>query len=403
MPFPFFLAYATAVLEQAGIDVFLYDAIAERASNEDFMVIVKQHEPDVIVIETSTPSIDVDLEWARKLREQHPYSKIVFCGTHAEMFSKSWLNLNPSIDHVIRGEYEVALYEMVCLMETSQEVPAIYDGKLVDIDMLPWPARHFLPMKNYGGDSVGNWMPLPFATMWASRGCPYSCSFCVWPQLMYGGTTYRTRNPIDVVDEVEHLVKEQGFKSIFFDDDTFNVRKGYVLCICQELKRRNLNIPFAIMARADCMDREMLIALKGAGLRALKYGVESGSQEILDRCGKQLNLEKVKKIVPLTMNMGIKVHLTFMFGLPGETQETVQQTIDLMLELKPDTLQIGVACPWPGTIFYNELIARGHLLPCKYEDYAHVGGAVIKTDALSKQEIEQAANKARLIWDGRKR
>lgn len=400
MPFPFFLAYAASVLERAGVDVFLYDAVAERVSNEKFMLVVEAHKPDMIVIETSTPSIDVDLDWARKLKAQHPKTIIVFCGTHADMFNDAWLAEHLDVDYVIRGEYEFALLDLIRDIEKTSDV--CVNGYLSPLDNFPWPARLFLPMQNYGGDSVGNWMPKPFATMWASRGCPFGCSFCVWPQLMYGGCNYRTRDPKDVVDEMEHLVNYRGFKSIFFDDDTFNVSREHVLGICDELTKRG-NIPFSAMCRADCMDEQMLSALRLAGLCGVKYGVESGSQDILDRCGKGLNLAKLREIVPLTKKYKIKTHLTFTFGLPGETQETAQQTIDLMLELNPDSVQMGLVAPWPGTRLYEEGMAAHHLISMKNRDLANVRDAAMTTDALNKEELEGILSRAGRIWHGKKR
>ena len=416
-PFPFFLAYAAAVLERAGANIFLFDAVGERTSDDDFMGIVKAHQPDVVVIETSTPSIDVDLGCAQRLKAQHLNAKIVFCGTHADTFAPAFLEQHKDVDFIIRGEYEYTLRALISALGNGtplddvagilfrSKVSATF-GKVVftgnrplveDINDFPWPARHFLPMRAYGGDSLGG-MPLPCATVWASRGCPYGCSFCVWPQLMYGGTTYRVRNPIDVVDEVEHLVTKDGFKSIFFDDDTFNISKEHVLAVCTELKRRNLGIPFAIMARADTMDEEMLVAMKGAGLHALKYGIESASQQIVNDCGKALDLKKAKQIVRRTKELGIVVHLTFMFGLPGETHQTIQETIDLARELQPNSAQFAIATPWPGTRFHQQVVQSGDLVSDNYADYSGSGGAVVKTQALSKDDIVAAAVRARGSW-----
>ena len=323
------------------------------------------------------------------------------------MFEPEFLNEHPDVDFVMKGEYEYILRDLVKALCDGSSLDAVSgllyrssngpkftgDRPLIEnIDELPWPARHFLPMDVYC-DTPGE-IPMPSAQMWASRGCPYNCVYCAWPQIMYGSKKYRARDPIKIVDEMQSLVQEMGIKSFFFDDDTFNIGKERILNLCSEITRRRLNVPWSIMARADTMDKELLTALKKAGLKGLKYGVESGSQEIVDRCGKSLDLKKVREMVLLTKKMGIWVHLTFMLGLPGETQETMQKTIDLSLELCPDSMQFSIATPWPGTKFYKQLEREGFLLSHNFAEYDGNSMAVIRTEALSKEDREAGLRRA---------
>jgi len=409
MPFPFFLAYAAALLErQEGVDVLLVDGVAEKMTDDEFLGRVQEFRPDLVVLEVSTISIEVDLACARNVRELCPDAKIAFCGLHTYMFEREFLKQHDCVDFVMKGEYECTLKYLVGALTSGQplsDVPGILyrsnkdivftrDRPLVqDIDEMPWPARHFLPMDVYC-DTPGE-IPRPSVQMWASRGCPYKCVYCAWPQIMYGSNTYRARDPVAIVDEMEYLVKEMGFKSIYFDDDTFNIGKQRILEMCSEIDRRRLKVPWAIMARADTMDRELLTALKRAGLRGLKYGVESGSQEILDRCGKALDLEKVKQVVKLTKQMNIWVHLTFMFGLPGETRDTMEKTIGLALSLDPDSLQFSIATPWPGTAFFKDLEKQGFLMSRDFSKYDGSEVAVIRTEALSTDDLEEGLRSAR--------
>ncbi|HUT03111.1 MAG TPA: radical SAM protein [bacterium] len=412
MPFPFFLAYAAAVLEQEKHDVLLVDGIAEGIEDDEFLSRVQRFAPDVVVFEVSTISIEVDLACARNVRSVCPNAKTVFCGLHTEMFAPAFLEQHPEVDLVMKGEYEYTLRELVSALAAGQplsgtagilfrsngEVVFTGDRPLIEnIDELPWPARHFLPMDEYC-DTPGE-IPRPSVQMWASRGCPYGCVYCAWPQIMYGSKKYRARDPIKVVDEMEYLVKEIGFKSVYFDDDTFNIGKQRILKICSEIGRRRLKVPWAIMARADTMDREMLVALDKAGLEGLKFGVENATQEIVDRAGKALDLKKVKEMVHLTKSMGIWVHLTFMFGLYGETRETMDKTIELALSLSPDSLQFSIATPWPGSKFFKQLEKEGHLLSRNYAEYDGYNVAVIKTDMLGKDDLEAALKKANRLWD----
>ena len=412
MPFPFFLAYATAVLEQRGTHVLLVDGIAEGISEEEFLDRLKNFSPDLVVLEVSTISIDVDLACARKVRKLVPDAKIAFCGVHTEMFKPSFLDEHDFVDFVMKGEYEYTLRDLVAALEQGQRLDSVLgllfrdngnpvftgDRPLIEnIDELPWPARHFLPMEKYV-DCPGS-IPRPSVQMWASRGCPYGCGYCAWPQIMSGSRKYRTRDPVKVVDEMEYLVREMGFRSVYFDDDTFNIGKERIIRLCSEIRRRGLKVPWAIMARADTMDYEMLRALEKAGLHALKYGVESASQQIVDRAGKALDLAKVKEMVRLTKKMGIYVHLTFMFGLYGETKETMDQTIELALALDPDSLQFSIATPWPGSEFFKQVERDGLLVSRNFSEYDGYNVAVIRTKDLTKEELEAGLRKAYKLWD----
>ena len=409
MPFPFFLAYSAAVLErQEDVEVLLVDGIAERLTDEQFMARMREFCPDVVVLEVSTISIDVDLFCARNVRGVCPDAQIVFCGPHTYMFEPDFLKQHDCVDFVMKGEYEYTLRDLVGALQAGgpldkvagllyrSDKGVLFTGDrpvIKNIDELPWPARHFLPMEVYC-DAPGE-IPMPSVQMWASRGCPYGCVFCAWPQIMYGNKMYRARDPVAVIDEMEHLVREQGFKSVYFDDDTFNIGKDRILKMCAEINRRGLNVPWSVMARADTMDRELLTALKGAGLRGLKYGVESASQEIVNRCGKALDLKKVEEMVRLTKKLGIWVHLTFMFGLPGETRQTMDRTIDFALSLDPDSLQFSIATPWPGTEFYKEVERKGFLLSTDFSEYDGCKVAVIRTESLTQEDLEAGLRRAR--------
>ncbi|MGC9328954.1 MAG: B12-binding domain-containing radical SAM protein, partial [Candidatus Hinthialibacter sp.] len=274
------------------------------------------------------------------------------CGLHLDMYRPGFLDETPLVDFVLKGEYDQAAVRLIDAIESQDDYSSVpnlvyRDGGggahenergpvIQDLDAIPWPSRKQLPMYSYW-DLPGG-IPEPSLQMWASRGCPFQCIFCAWPQIMYGNNQYRTRDPIDVVDEIEAMVKEYGFRSFYFDDDTFNIGKRRLLQLCEEIKRRGLNLPWAAMARADASDRETLQAMKDAGLVGIKYGVESGSQELVDNAQKDLDLQKVEETVRFTRELGVNQHLTFSFGLPGETWETVRKTIDFAKRLNPETI-----------------------------------------------------------------
>jgi len=265
-----------------------------------------------------------------------------------------------------------------------------------DLDALPWPARHLLPMHNYQDSFAA--LPMPGLAMWASRGCPFRCIFCVWPKVMYGGQSYRVRDPVDVADEMEHAVKAYNLCSISFDDDTFDIGKPRILKLCHEIKKRALGLPWTAMARADTADREMLEAMADAGLYAIKYGVESGVQELVDAADKHLDLSRVKETVRITKDLGVKVHLTFTLGLPGETEDTIQRTIDFASQVDPDSVQFSIATPYPGTVYYDMAQEQDLLVSTDWNDFDGADRTVLRTESLSPVKLEAALNQARRQW-----
>lgn len=413
MPFPFFMAYAAAVLERAGKNVAVIDACAERLDNEACLSRIVKAAPDLVVLETATPTIDIDVAFASKIKQTLPKTLIAFCGPHALMLDPQFLATHEQVKFVIRGEYEMILHDLVLALEQNDDIGQIKglvyrntDNKvkdngprplLKDIDSLPWPARHLFPMERYSDRPGG--IPAPSLQIWASRGCPYQCVFCVWPQVMYGGNRYRARNPVDVVDELEYCVKKWSFKSFYFDDDTFNVGKDRIIRLSREIRSRKLGLPWSVMARADLVDRGVLKEMKDAGLVSLKYGMESGVQELIDASGKNLKITQVEEAVKISKELGIEVHLTFTFGLPGETKETIRRTIQKAIELDPFSVQFSIATPFPGTKYYANLLKKGHILTSNWEEYSGSTGSVHRTDELSKGDLDKALREAECAWD----
>ena len=413
VPFPFFLAYAAAVLEQAGIDVRIVDAVAEAMDVDRFLEVLAQWQPELLVVETSTTWLENDLAVAARVKAATPAVRLALCGPHAPMYEPAFLDAHPEVDVVLVGEYEHTLRDLVLALEQGADLASV-DGiayrdasaaaqqtprrePIADLDALPWPHRATLPMDRYNDNPFG--MPRPCGILWASRGCPFQCIFCSWPKTMYGGHTYRTRSPKDIADEMEALVRDFGCRSLYFDDDNFNVRKSHLLGICDEVRSRGLDVPWGVMARADTMDADMLAALHDAGLCAVKYGVESGVQAILDRSGKRLSLADVEATVAETKRLGIQVHLTFTFGLPGETHDTIRQTIAYARRLDPDTAQFSIVTPFPGSPYFEQLERDGQLIERDWSRYDGSSRAVFRTPELSGADLEAAVCRAHEAWD----
>lgn len=412
LPFPFFLAYSVSLLRKNNINVDMIDFAALEVPEERFLKDLSQREFDILVTETSTPSFYYDMELLKKISFSLDVP-IVLCGCHPEIYKPEFLEKYSFIDFVLFGEYELTLLEFVKTLIKGDVDFSSIDGliwrdgnntviknkprKVFDINILPWPYRDSLPMEKYW-DLPGD-IPHPSAQMVASRGCPFSCNFCLWPQALFGGSTYRTRDTRDVGDEMEYLIRDKGFKSIYFDDDTFNIGKKRMLELCNEIIKRGLNsTPWAIMARADLMDKEILDMMKKAGLHAVKYGVESASQNIVNRCGKSLDLKKTHKIIKYTKSLGIKVHLTFTFGLAGETKKSIRKSIKYAVSLDPKSAQFSIITPFPGTKLFEELDREGRILTKDWSLYDGHYSCIFQPDGLLTSDLEEAKRYAYRVW-----
>lgn len=265
--------------------------------------------------------------------------------------------------------------------------------KLVPMEQLPWAEREGLPMENYYDGVCG--LERPQLQLMATRGCPYGCIFCGWPQMMYRGPKYRVRTVQDVVAEIKANLEKVPYKSFYIDDDTVNIRKQYILDLAKAIKEAGLDkIPWGTMGRADLMDEEMLLALKDAGLFSIKYGVETADQNLLNEIKKNIKIDDVIKGVEMTKKLGIKVHLTFTFGLPSDTPETIERTIQLACRLPVDTVQFSITTPYPGTEMYRLYKKNGWLLNENWDEYLGSHRAVARTANFTAEQLEDAVKQA---------
>lgn len=400
---PLFLAYTAAVLEKNNLDVELIDCRPDYISLNQLSEKITK-DIGLVVIQTSTPSINLDLETARILKEKNDQIKIALVGPHPTALDIQILNEHSYIDLVLRGEYDYTVRDIALALENNRDFREIkgitYRNKdevirnkdreyIKDLDELPFPARHFLPTDKYFEPLfVGK----PTLRLITSRGCPFRCTFCMWPQLMYG-RFFRAREPNKVVDEIEYLKQKYKIKEYYFDDDTFTINPERVTKICDEIIRRKINLPFDCLGRVDTVSLNLLRKMAEAGCRIIRYGVESANPEILKNINKQITVDQIKFAFQETRKAGIKTHATIMFGLPGETKETIKETINFVLELNPDYAQFPVAVPYPGTEFYNLVKKRGWLISNNWEDY-NGDCAVVEYPSLTKEEIETASRTA---------
>ncbi|MCE5242282.1 MAG: glycosyltransferase [Syntrophobacteraceae bacterium] len=361
-PYPFLLGYATSTLLRNGIETWMVDSILTRESIESYFERLRYACFDYVVIETSTPSIDWDLRLAGEIHSRG-LGKVILAGPHATVFADDLIAL-PHVHAVLKGAYELNVLDAV-----TEGGGRIYDYKLAeDIDTLPFPYRDTATYRYSDRFPVTPCGPM--LQMWGSRGCPHRCVFCLWPPVMYRNR-YCPRKPASILAEL-HAVLDRlpRFTSVYFDDDTFNVGNERMLELCKGMKE--IGLPWSAMCRADTVSIEAFEQMRDSGCYAVKLGVESGCQELVDRCNKKLDLKTVENVTAALKRMGIFVHLTFTFGLPGETVDTIRRTRAFFRRVQPDTAQESFCTPFPGTPFYDFLKKSENL---EINDWAQFDGA----------------------------
>jgi radical SAM superfamily enzyme YgiQ (UPF0313 family) len=403
---PDWLAYATAVLENEGIETKLFDFPALDWGKEELRRLVKAEAPDFVVLDSTTPSIYSDIDCARICKAESR-AAVIMVGPHASALPTETLKLaDGAVDVICIGEYDYTVSEVVKSFPNLNDIRGIcsfQDGKptvaearplIQDLDALPFPAWHHLDlMKYFDGSKL-----YPYIDIFSGRGCPHKCMFCLWPQVMHG-RKIRLRSPARVVDEIEYDVKlcPQVIRGgeFFFEDDTFTLVKSNATAICEEILRRGLKITFSVNARTDTADEELFQILKKAGCRELLVGFESGDGDMLARMGKRETPDEARRFMELTRKAGIDVHGCFVLGLPGETEETIQRTIRFALDLGLHTVQFSGAVPFPGTRYFDYCKEHGLLKTDRWDAWLEDGeqAAVIDYPGLSKECIKEAVDR----------
>jgi anaerobic magnesium-protoporphyrin IX monomethyl ester cyclase len=386
---PDWLAYCVAVLEEAKHHVIFIDMIAENLTKDDLKKLVIHADPDFVVMDASTPSIYNDIECAQIVKDNSK-AKVIMVGTHVSALPQETLDLaNGAIDFICLGEYNYTVRDIVDGKITQFEgLPKLAHLPLIEnLDALPFPAWHHLDiMKYFDGGRM-----YPYIDVITGRGCPHQCSFCMWPNVMFGHK-YRTRSIKRVVDEIEYDLQlfpylKQG--EFFIEDDTFTLIPERVFEFCDELRRRNLNITWSANVRADVNSLLLLREMKKSGCRSLSVGFESGDQGILNNIHKGLTLQQSRNFMSLAKTAGLEVLGCFVIGLPGETEATAQATLKFAMEIEPYVVQFAIAMPLPGTEFFEWCRLNGYLKSTNWSDWLGEGEqcAVMEYPGLSMERM----------------
>ena len=367
---PISLCTIGGVLREAGFEVRINDCPSEGIDAEGLQQILREYQPDLLIMNSSTPSINYDVTIPELAKSVLHDIKVAAFGIHAGTLADDVFNMSPGLDYIIRGEPEytaLGLAEDILAGEQSESVLGVssrVNGKIdhrenrpfyPKLDELPFPAWDLVDLKNYTLPFSGR----RFTMVMSSRGCPYDCTFCVAQS--YYGKKIRKRSPARIVDEVEWTMKEFDIHDFFFWSESFTILKKNIHDLCDEIFRRNLKIRWVCNSRVDNVDLELLKKMRKAGCWMVSYGVESGDQGILDRSKKRITIEQVESAVRFARQAGLQIAGHFVLGLPGETEDTLRKTAEFSRKLDLDYAQYYCASPWPGSRFYEEALNAGWL------------------------------------------
>lgn len=402
--YPIYLAYLVAIVRESGYQVAFLDAILEELSIEQFADRVREIGPDVVVLECSTPSINYDLQSAAAIKGVRPEARTVLIGSHPTVYHKEIMAENPAVDAICRGEFDYTVRDLVRALAEGRnwlEVPGLTwreggeirvnpDRPLIeDLDQIPFPARDLVDSPYY---RQGTFRGKRCTTVVTSRGCPFRCTYCLWPNTLYGHG-FRARSAGNVVDELEECVKEYGVDEVYFDDDSMALDRERMLDICRLIVKRGIHFEWISQCRVDSMDEEVLRAMKKSGCRYIRFGVESGSPRMLKLMKKGITPEKVMETFRLARKVGIRTQAFFLFGIPGETGETVRETIEFAKKLRPGSAQFAVAIPHPGTELFATTTEKGWIRYSRWEDFSSCLG-MIETPEFPLDAAEKARVRA---------
>jgi len=390
-----------AVLEKNEDEVEVIDCEALAIDHKKLRAKLASLEPNMVGITSTTPTIQSALLSARMAKEAHPEVTVVLGGSHATFMDEQILGENSEVDVVVRGEGEQTLVELADAISKSNlknlnKVAGITfrkNGKIIrtpnrpfiqNLDELPRPAYDHLPLKKY---RISGRAILPVIT---SRGCPFQCSFCVSSQMF--GKTFRMRSIKNVVDEIEWLRDTHGADAFTFYDDAFTLDIERALKICEEIKKRKIGLPWDCQTRVDNVSKEVLAKMRRAGCEVVYFGVESGSQKILDAVGKKTTIQQNERAIRWAKDAGLFVIASLIIGYPSETADTLEQTLDLIRRLKPDDAYLCVATPYPGTELYRLVKEKGWRLSRDWSQY-DTTKPVFENPSITKEKILEMRKK----------
>jgi radical SAM superfamily enzyme YgiQ (UPF0313 family) len=393
---PLGLAFLAAALEAAGNEVKILDLVVFPHDSHTIPNIINSYRPHIAGVTAVTMTFDNAIAVVKEIKHTDPKIQTMMGGPHVTFCARETLQTHPELDFIVLGEGERTVVELARTLEDGKNRHAVKgivfrDGAeirvsaarelIADLDSLPVPAHHRLPLGRYR--ALG--MPISMTT---SRGCPFKCIFCVGRKMV--GANVRYRNPIKVVDELEYL-NTLKFHQINIADDLFTANKKHCLAVCREIIRRDLTLKWTSFARVDTVSADLLAIMKSAGCEAVSFGIESANPEILKTIRKGITLPQVVRAVKMCQRAGIIPYASFILGLPGETPQTIKDTLEFGEQLKEQGMLYGfhLLAPFPGTEIREQSTKYGiRILTNDWSQY-HANRSVVETAEVDRQMLNE--------------
>ena len=386
------LMYCASVAQKTGAVCKIKDYSVENGTLETLKQDIADFQPDIVLVNIASTTFDTDILAVKAIKAVSENILTVAEGAHFLTFNKSVLEEYGELDVIIRGEPEITFGEIVeskdlaeidgITYRTGDEIIHNKDRAFLEnLDELPFPARDLVKNELYTRPDTGEKQ----AIIRVAAGCPYHCFFCLATPV--SGVKVRYRSAENIIAEIRECQQKYDIQSFVFWSDLFTANRDFVLELCEKIKTEGLKIRWSANSRVDKIDEELLKVMKSSGCNLMSFGIESGSQEILDKIGKDITKEQAENAVKLCKKVGIKTFAYFVLGLPWENKEHITQTIDFSLKLDTDYVNYYTATVLPGSRFYDYVLENnlGEMKDFYTNPYYY---PCVKTHYLSKEEIK---------------
>jgi len=403
---PLGLMYIASVLEKHGFEVRIIDCYLGK-SNIDLYRILKKESPDIVGISTATPTFGNVIEIAEMIHKNFPDTFIVIGGYHVSAIPRQALS-SGYFDAGVIGEGEITFLELVKELQKKYSKLNKIKGLAIkksnkiiftkprpfikNLDNIPFPARHLVPSLSRYKPTPASYKRLPVGILISSRGCASKCTFC---DRAVFGCTYRERSPSNVLDEVEEIIYKFGAKELKFFDDNFTLNKKRLFNICDEFKKRKIDIEWSCLTKANLVSREILMKMKKAGCWQVLFGLESGDSKILNSLNKGITLEQGERAVKLAKKVGLSVRADFLMGVPGENLNTMVRTLNFAKKINPSFAHFNKFTPYPGTEIYKRLVQEGYKIDFnKFHSQLDHLHSIYSPKGMSKKQLGEVVSKS---------
>jgi anaerobic magnesium-protoporphyrin IX monomethyl ester cyclase len=370
------LAYLAAVLEKDGHQVMVIDCPPQHLTYKNIDQEIGRFQPDIVGITSVTATFKSALKVAQNTKQTCPQATVVLGGPHVTIGDDQFLLQHPEVDVVVKGEGEQTIVELsrylsgqrvlndisgIAFRNNGQVVRTANRPCIQNLDDLPYPAYHYFPLIKY---RIFKKIGVPMLT---SRGCGSGCSFCLVPHI--AGNNFRARTPASVVNELEYIKSRYQVDFVTFNDEIFTYDKKRVLDICSGIKQLRINVPWDCQTRVDLVSKDLLHAMKEANCQLINFGVESANQNILNVMGKGTTVQQNATAIRMAKEAGLSVTVSLVLGYPGESDQTIHQTIDFIKRTEPDDLYLFLATPFPSTQLHDAVGDLGWKMSQDWDSY----------------------------------